>query len=47
MLSVSRKRQEKDRDSACDWTVEKEGGLKVLEMSTERQRRKEDGGREK
>ena len=31
----------KDKARACDWAVEKEGRLRVLEMSTEKQRESE------
>jgi len=39
LLSICRGGQAQDKVRACDWTVEKEGGLRVLEMSTERQRK--------
>ena len=30
---------------ACDWAVDKESGLRILEMRTERPREKKGGGR--
>jgi len=34
-----------DKGRACDWAVEKEGGLRVLEMSTESTGRQRKGRR--
>jgi hypothetical protein len=41
-------KQVKDKARACDWAVEKEAGLRVLETSTERQsNRRGEGEKEK
>jgi hypothetical protein len=37
----------KDKARACDWEMEKEGGLRVLDTGTEKQKvREEDGDKE-
>jgi len=33
----------KDRAGACDWTVEKEGGLRVFERREREERREKEG----
>lgn len=49
MLSMCRRGQAQAKARACDWTVEKEGRLRVLEMGqigterTERQKMEEEG----
>jgi hypothetical protein len=40
LLSICRWGQAQDKVKACDWAVEKEGGLRILEPSTEKQRRR-------
>jgi hypothetical protein len=35
LLSICRAGQAEDKARACDWAVEKEGGLRILETSTE------------
>lgn len=46
MLSMCRRGQAQAKARACDWTVEKEGRLRVLEMGqigTERTERQKEG----